>query len=151
MINKWIKGLIKSPAMALTASLVLTSSFAQAAIPEGTFEVPRYKVNMRVNLRGQSPLSVNTVTKSGKKTFVSQFSDDGQVETLVSVYAKRSQQNDQKGLYLDVQVTKRVRGESKITERAQFFAPENKELEIGANSRGRMAGNLSLAVMAHQL
>ncbi len=112
---------------------------------------PNYQVNMRVGLKGQSPISINTVAKSGKKSFVSQFSDDGQTETLVEVFAKKSQVNKKDGLFMDVQVTKRVRGQAKVTERAQIFAPENQEMEFGVNSKGRTAGNLSLAVMAHQL
>jgi hypothetical protein len=112
---------------------------------------PQYKINLRVGLKGQSPISINTVTKSGKKAFISQFSDDGQTETLVEVFAKKSQVNNKNGLYMDVAVTKRVRGQEKATERAQVFAPDNQEMEFGMNSKGRTAGNLSLAVMAHQL
>lgn len=112
---------------------------------------PNYQVNMRVGLKGQSPISINTVAKSGKKSFVSQFSDDGQTETLVEVFAKKSHVDKRDGLLMDVQVTKRVRGQQKISERAQIFAPENQEMEFGMNSKGRTAGNLSLAVMAHQL
>lgn len=112
---------------------------------------PAYKVNMRVGLKGSAPISVNTVAKSGKKSFVSEISDDGQNETLVEVFARKSQVNKKDGLYLDVTVTKRVRGQQKLTERAQVFAPENQEMEFGMNSKGRTAGNLSLAVMAHQL
>ncbi len=113
--------------------------------------VPSFQVNMRVGLKGQSPIAINTVAKSGKKTFVSEFSDDGQSETLVEVFAKKSQVNRKDGIYMDVTVTKRVRGVKKASERAQVFAPENQEAEFGVGSKGRMAGNLSLAVMAHQL
>lgn len=133
----------KSILSVVTASLFISlSSFASA---------PQYKVNMRVGIKGASPFSVNTVAKSGKKTFVSEFSDDGQTETVVEVFAKKSQVNKRDGLFMDVLVTKRVRGLSKVTERAQIFAPENQEMEFGMNSKGRTAGNLSLAVMAHQL
>lgn len=111
----------------------------------------QYKVNLRVNLKGQSPFSINTVTKPGKKAFISQFSDDGQTETLVSLVARRSNVQSKDGLAMDVQVTRRVRGQEKISERAQIFAPENQEMEFGVNSRGKTAGNLSLAVMAHKL
>ncbi|MBO9667456.1 MAG: hypothetical protein J7501_11675 [Bdellovibrio sp.] len=113
--------------------------------------VPSYKVNMRVGLKGQAPLSINTVAKSGKKAYISEFSDDGQNETIVEVFAKKAQQNRRDGLYMDVTVTKRVRGQKKTQERAQIFAPENQEMEIGVGAKGRTAGNLSLAVMAHQL
>lgn len=112
---------------------------------------PQYKVNMRVGLKGSSPISVNTIAKSGKKSFISEISDDGQSETLVEVFAKKSQVNNKNGLYMDVVVTKRVRGQMRISERAQIFAPENQEMEFGMNSKGRTAGNLSLAVMAHKL
>jgi hypothetical protein len=111
----------------------------------------QYKVNMRVNLKGQSPISINTIAKAGKKNTISEFSDDGQVETIVSLVARKSLQQNREGLAMDVQVTRRVRGEQKLSERAQVFAPDNQEMEFGVNSKGRMAGNLSLAVMAHQL
>ncbi|MEN0058524.1 MAG: hypothetical protein AAGB31_06795 [Bdellovibrio sp.] len=117
----------------------------------GVFAAPAYKVNMRLNLKGQSPISVNTVARSGKKSYVSQFSDDGQVETLVEVLAKKSQQQSKKGLLMEVLVTRRVRGQERASERVQIFAPENQEMEVGMNAKGRMAGNISLAVMAHKL
>lgn len=126
----------------VTASIFLSCS---------SWAAPNYKVSMRVGLKGQSPISINTVTKSGKKSFVSQFSDDGLTETLVEVYAKKSQVKQQDGLLMNVQVTKRVRGQKKVTEKAQLFAPENQETEFGTNSRGKSSGNLSLAVMTHRL
>ncbi len=113
--------------------------------------VPQYKVNMRLGLKGSSPISINTIAKSGKKSFISEFSDDGQTETLVELFTKKSHLNSEEGLYIDVKVTKRVRGEDKSTERTQVFAPHNRETEFGMNSKGRSAGNLSVAVMAHQL
>ncbi|MEK2645788.1 hypothetical protein [Bdellovibrio sp. BCCA] len=134
----------KSILSIVTASFLISVNSSWAA-------TRNYQVSMRVGLKGQSPISINTVAKSGKKSFVSQFSDDGQTETLVEVFAKKSQVNKKNGLYMDVLVTKRVRGQAKATERAQLFAPENQEMEIGMNSKGRTAGNLSLAVMAHQL
>ena len=121
---------------------ISSSSFAAA---------PEYQVSMRVGLKGQAPISVNTVAKSGKKSFVSEFSDDGQNETIVEVLAKKSQVNHKDGIFMDVIVTKRVRGVKKASERAQVFALENQEMEFGVGSKGRMAGNMSLAVMAHQL
>lgn len=126
----------------VTASIFLSCS---------SWAASNYKVSMRVGLKGQSPISINTVTKSGKKSYVSQFSDDGLTETLVEVYAKKSQVKQQDGLLMNVQVTKRVRGQNKVTEKAQLFAPENQETEIGMNSRGKISGNLSLAVMTHRL
>lgn len=139
--------------LSLLAATLLISTSAVAAIPPTKFKSPKnqYKVNLRVNLKGQSPFSINTVAKSGKKTFISQFSDDGQTETVVELVARKSQSQNKDGLAMDVQVTRRVRGQEKISERAQIFAPENEEMEFGVNSKGRTAGNLSLAVMAHKL
>ncbi|MGZ3771667.1 MAG: hypothetical protein ACXVCP_19020 [Bdellovibrio sp.] len=135
--------------------ILLTVSVTNLLLPYSvcTAEVksPRYKVNMLVGLKGQSPISINTLAKSGKKTSISQFSDDGQVETLVELLPKKSHVNKKDGLYMDVLVTKRVRGQSKLTERAQIFAPENQEMEFGMNSKGMIQKNLSLAVMAHRL
>lgn len=119
------------------------------SLPAGA--ASQYKVSLRVSLKGQSPFSVNTVTKSGKKSFVSHFSDDGLTETLVEVFAKKSQVNKKQGLYMDLVVKKRIRGQEKISERAQVFAPDNQEMEFGTSAKGRVAGNLSFAVMAHQL
>lgn len=135
---------MKNSFLSIVSATVLFSLNSWAATPQ-------YKVNMRVGLKGQSPISINTVAKSGKKSFVSEISDNGQSETLVEVFAKKSQVGSKSGLYMDVTVTKRVRGEKKVSERAQLFAPENQEMEIGMNSKGRTAGNLSLAVMAHRL
>ncbi|MDG0816220.1 hypothetical protein [Bdellovibrio svalbardensis] len=129
-------------AAAVLSSIVSSQAFAA---------VPSYQVNMRVGLKGQSPIAINTVAKSGKKSFVSEISDDGQSETLVEVFAKKSQVNRRDGIFMDVTVTKRVRGVKKASERAQVFAPENQEAEFGVGAKGRTAGNLSLAVMAHQL
>jgi hypothetical protein len=139
--------------LVLFAAVVLMTSAAQAAIPPSKFQVNKaqYKVNLRVNLKGQNPFSINTVAKPGKKAFISEFSDDGQVETLVALVARKTQSQNKDGLVMDVLVTRRVRGQEKISERAQIFAPENEEMEFGVNSRGKMAGNLSLAVMAHKL
>lgn len=132
-----------------TSILIIMSAALFISVP--AFAAPQYKVNMRIGLKGQSPISINTVAKSGKKTFISEFSDDGQTETLVEVFAKKSQVNKKNGLYMDVAVTKRVRGQEKASERAQLFAPDNQEMEFGMTAKGKTAGNLSVAVMAHQL
>lgn len=126
------------------AALLFVSLYSEAA-------VTNYKVNMLVGLKGQSPISINTFAKSGKKTFVSQFSDDGQVETLIEFFAKKSHVNRKEGIYMDVLVTKRVRGQFKASERAKIFAPNNQEMEFGMNAKGKMQKNLSLAVMAYKL
>lgn len=109
---------------------------------------PTYQVNMRVNLKGQVPVALNTVAKPGKKTFVSQFSDDGHVETLVEVLPRVIYEDNKKQLKMDLTVTRRVRGEEKISEKVQILVPENQEIEEGNRKLG---GNLSVAVMAHKL
>lgn len=133
----------------LTVSVL--SIFIQTPSAKAAVGGPSYKVNMRVGLKGQSPISINTFAKTGKKTSVSQFSDDGQTETLVEFVTKKSHANKKEGLFMDVLVTKRVRGQSKLTERAQIFAPDNQEMEFGMNSKGMSEKNLSLAVMAYKL
>lgn len=132
-------------------SVSVLAAFLQTPLVRAATVAPNYKVNMRVGLKGQSPFSINTYAKSGKRTSISQFSDDGQTETLVEFFTKKSHVNKKDGVYMDVLVTKRVRGQSKITERAQIFAPENQEMEFGMNSRGMIEKNLSLAVMAYKL
>jgi hypothetical protein len=135
-MNKFLIG------MAAASIFISTSAFAA---------VRQYKLNMRVGLKGSAPISINTVTKSGKKAYISEFSDDGQNETIVEVMARKANQNSRAGLYMDVTVTKRVRGKQKVSERTQIFAPENQETEYGVSPKGKTAGNLSLAVVAHQL
>lgn len=131
----------------LATLLIVSLCSAESAMAA----VDKYKVNMRVALKGTNPISVATVAKPGKKTFYSELSEDGRSETLVEMVARRSQQDKKKGLMMDVTVTRRVKGHQKIMERAKFFAPENEEFEMGMNSAGRTSGNLALAVMAHQI
>lgn len=109
---------------------------------------PVYQVNMRLNLKGQTPLALNTAAKTGKKTFVSQFSDDGQVETVVEVLPREIYEDNKKQLKMDLTVTRRVRGQEKLTEKVQLMVPENREIEEGNRQNG---GSLSVAVMAHKL
>ncbi len=137
------------PAFAAVPQKLPEYKVSQNKIPKS--KDTKFKVAMRVGLKGAAPISINTVARSGKKTYISEISDDGQNETLIELYARKSQQNNKNGLYMDVTVTKRVRGVKKSSERTQVFAPENQELEIGTAARGRSAANLSLAVMAHQL
>jgi hypothetical protein len=130
----------------IVASIAITvfSNSALAAIP-------KYKVNMRLGLKNGSPMAVNTAVKSGKKAYISEISDDGQSETLVEVYARKSQVNNKNGVYMDVQVTKRVKGQKKYSERAQVFAPENQETEFNMGAKGKTQGNLGLAILAHEI
>lgn len=117
---------------------------------QGFAKAPDYQVNLRIGMKGQQPLSINTPLKSGKKTFFSEISDDGQSETLVELYAKKSKENQKDGLLMDVMVTRTVKGQKKYSERTQLFAVENQEIESGSN-HGRSSAPLSVAVMAHQL
>lgn len=132
---------IQNVIIALTALFSLPSFAA----------VPQYQVNMRVGMKGSAPLSVKTPVKSGKKAFVTEISEDGQTETQVELFARKSQVNNQDGIYMDVLVTKRVKGQTRFNERAQVFVPNNQETEYNEGPRGRRKGDLSLAVLAHQL
>ena len=130
--------------------LFLTLAALEASVVYA--KTPHYQVNMRLDLKGHLPIAVSTVAKSGKKTSISEFSEDGQSETLIEFFAKKSRVNRKPGLYMDVTVTKRVRGIEKASERAQLFAPDNQELEIGSSGKRRKkASDLSLSVTAYQL
>ena len=123
-----------------------------AAIPPHQVVEPHsYKVSLRVAMNGYAPESFNTVAKSGKKSFISEFSSDGQSETLIEMFAKKSSFHNRQGLYLDLTFTKRFRGVKKASEHTQIFVPENQELELNQGRGRHSAGNLSLAVVAHQL
>lgn len=131
-------------ALSSTLAAVLATPMVAMAAKEN------YRVNLRVGMKGSAPISVGTVAKSGKKSYISQFSDDGLSETLIEVQPRKAQQNNKDGLLLNVQVTRRVRGQVKGVEKAQLFAPDNQETEWGMGN-GKRSGNLSLAVMAHKL
>lgn len=133
------------------SKLALTPTLAAVlALPAGASAAKEnYRVNLRVGLNGSVPISVGTVAKSGKKSYISQFSDDGHSETLIEVQPRKAHQNNQEGLLLNVQVTRRVRGQVKGVEKAQLFAPDNQETEWG--TKGAQRGKLSLAVMAHKM
>jgi hypothetical protein len=135
--------------------LLIHTLFSQrlyAAIPvQIPFDSPSYKVSLRVGLEGQIPVSFNTIAKSGKKTYISEFSDDGQSEILIEMFAKKSQVKNRDGLFLDLTFTKRIRGVKKASGHTQIFAPENEEFEMKQGRGRHLPGNLSLAVMAHRL
>lgn len=136
----------------ISITLICLPYSAEAAISAQLPKiVPSFKVSLRVGLHGQIPVSFTTVAKSGKKSFITEISDDGQVETSIEMFTKKSQVNNRDGLYMDLTVTKRVRGIKKASERTQVFVPDNQEFEIGENGRGHTAANLSLAIVAHQL
>jgi hypothetical protein len=144
-------GFKAATSIVILSALFSTPTFAAKHQTLSETPTPSYKVNMRLGLKGQAPISINTTTKSGKKSFISEFSDDGQSETLVELFTKKSQVNNRPGLFMDVTVTKRVRGTKKMSEHTQLFAPDNQEFEVGTNAKGQHTANLSLAVMAHQL
>ena len=129
---------------------ILTAMTAVLFSLQGFAKAPDYQVNLRIGMKGQQPMSINTPMRSGKKTFFSEISDDGQSETLVELYAKKAKENEKDGLLMDVMVTKTVKGQKKYSERTQFFAIENQEIESGS-THGRSRSPLSVAVMAHQL
>ncbi len=135
--------------------LLVQTLFSQklyAAIPaQIPFDSPSYKVSLRLGLDGQTPVSFNTIAKSGKKTSISEFSDDGQTETLIEMFAKKSTVKTKEGLYLDLTFTKRIQGVKKASGHTQIFAPENQEFEMETGRGRHPPGNLSLAVMAHRL
>lgn len=137
---------------------VITATFfsinALAAIPAPSKK--HYQVNMRIGIKGAAPISVNTSIKLGKKSFVTELTDDGQTETQVEVSARKSKTDNKSGLMMDLKITKKVKGETKFSERTQMFAPENeeREMKVGATdpaTKSRSPKALSLAVVVHQL
>lgn len=146
LLSKIVKNPIKVTRMCrmkFFASILVISSIA---LP--TFAArPTYQVNMRLNLKGYAPLALNTPAKTGKKTSVSQFSDDGYVETIVEVVPREIVKDNKNHLKMDLTVTRRVKGEDRVSEKMQILVPENQETEEG----NRKTSNLSVAVMAHKL
>lgn len=133
----------------LFSSICLVSSLfvipAEAAIPS------KYQVSMRIDLKGQLPISISTPVKSGKKSSFTEISSDGQTETNVEVLSKKSKVNAKDGLWMDIKVTRTVRGKVKAEERAQIFAFENQEAELVSGKRGKKAPDLAIAVLAHPI
>lgn len=95
---------------------------------------------MRVGFPGQSPVSVNTLVNNGKKSTVTEISEDGKTQTSVEVFAKQVSKDS---LQMDLSVTKTVNGKVKKTEKAQILAKEGQEAELQKGSK------LSLGVIAH--
>ena len=138
--------------LALPLVLGLAGGKAFSAVPKKVFQQgSRYNVNMRIGIKGNMPFSVSTVAKAGKKTSVTEISDDGQSETFVEMVPHKSVQNQKTGLLIDVTVTKKVRGNVKATEKAQIFALENQESEMRVGARGKGREDLSLAVLANPI
>lgn len=109
-----------------------------------------FRVSLRVGLAGSAPIAINSLTKNGKKTSISEFSDDGRVETLVELIAQKSQMNNRPGVWMDVKVSKRVNGKIKASEKTQLFTFENEESEVRVGAKGKGREDLSLAVVARE-
>lgn len=141
--------------MGFAFGLVLVFAFtleAQAAIPPQKFQQgPRYNVNMRIGLKGAMPFSINTVARAGKKSSVTEISEDGQTETFVQVTPRKAFRDQKAGLNFDVQVTRKVRGNIKASEKIQIFAFENEESETRLNAQSRGRQDLSVAVLANPI
>lgn len=133
---------------------ILSSAFA--AIPMQNFKpskskAPRYNVNMRIGLKGSMPFSVNTVARAGKKSSVTEISEDGLTETFVQMTPHKAMRDQKPGLNIDVQVTRTVKGQVKTSEKLQVFAFENEESETRMNAQSRGRQDLSVAVLANPL
>ncbi len=112
--------------------------------------VKKYKVNLTIGLKGQMPISVSTLARPGKKSMISDMSEDGLKETFIEMHAREKRIQNKSGLLLDIEVQRRVQGEVKQTERVALFVPENQEIEYGLNTK-RKKSDLSVSVLAHQL
>jgi hypothetical protein len=130
-------------------------SSALAAIPmksaESFSKGPRYNVNMRIGLKGAMPFSINTVARAGKKSSVTEISEDGQTETYVQMTPHKAMRDQKPGLNIDVLVTRTVKGTVKASEKLQIFAFENEESESRMNAQGRGRQDLSIAVLANPI
>ncbi len=126
---------------------LLTFLFSSAAVEAKT---KGFRVSLRVGIAGAAPIAINSYIKNGKKTSISEFSNDGRSETLVEMIAQRSHMNNRKGIWMDVTVSKKVNGKVKATEKTQLFTFENEEAEVRLGARGKGREDLSLAVLAHE-
>lgn len=127
------------------ALFCLGTESVMAAVPS------KYQVNMRIGMKGQLPISISTPVKSGKKASFTEISSDGQSETMVELVSRRSKVNAKDGLWMDVKVTRTVRGQKKAEERTQIFAYENQEAEFSKGGRRGKNPDFSIAVMAHSI
>ncbi len=112
--------------------------------------VKKYKVNLTIGLKGQMPISVSTLARPGKKSMISELSEDGLKEIFIEMHTREKTVQNKNGLLLDLEVQRRVRGEIKQTEKVALFVPENQEIEFGLNTK-RKKNDLSVSVLAHQL
>lgn len=106
---------------------------------------------MRIDMKGQLPLSISTPVKTGRKASFTDISPDGKSETLVELISKKSHIGEKEGLWMDVKVTRTVAGLKKAVEQTQIFAIDNQEAEM---SKGGVRGknpDFALAVMAHSI
>lgn len=130
--------------------LVLALLCATSQCFAGTNKTRLFRVSMRVGIAGSAPIAINSIAKNGKKTSISEFSEDGRTETLVEMIAQKSQLNNRPGVWMDVTVSKRINGKVKATEKTQLFTYENEESEVRIGARGKGKEDLSLAVMARE-
>ncbi len=143
--------LLKS-CVAVIAFSVFVNTCAQAAPhPIKVSKIVRYNLNMRVGIKGSAPFSVNTVAKNGKKTSITEISEDGQTETFVEILPKRSTMNQKAGLWMDIVVTRKVRGNVKSSDKVQVFAFEDQEAEVHFGSARKGHENLSLGILANTI
>ena len=130
------------------ALVVLLPFFSVAAIESP--QNKKYKVNLTIGLKGQMPISVSTLARPGKKSMISDISEDGTKETFIEMHTREKKMQNKSGLLLDLEVQRRVMGEIKQTERVALFVPENQEIEYGLNTK-RKKSDLSVSILAHQL
>lgn len=125
--------------------VILIAETSLAAIPS------KYQVSMRIDLKGQLPIAISTPVKTGKKSSFTEISSDGQTETNVEVVSRKSRHQEKDGLWMDIKVTRSVRGKVKNQERAQIFAFENQEAELITGKRGKKAPEFAISVLAHPI
>lgn len=143
--------LSKSALVILLLSLLSFSNVQAAPHPIKMSKVVRYNLNMRVGIKGSAPFSVNTVAKNGKKTSITEISEDGLTETFVEIIPKRSIVNQKTGLWMDIVVTRKVRGNVKSSDKVQVFAYEDQEAEVHFGSARKGHENLSLGILANTI
>lgn len=105
------------------------------------------KINlvMRVGLPGQIPVSLNTIVKNGKKSTITEISEDGRGATTVEIIAREKNQGS---VLVDLNVTRMIMGKVKNSQKVQILAKEGQEAEL-SSSRG--SAKLSLGVIAHAI
>lgn len=135
--------------LGLCKLLVVAPLLGQAALPEDSIQSAARKVlavNMRIGLEGEN-IVVSLKSKLGERSVLSEFSSDGQTETRIEVYPRKSTAQKKIGYLFDVKVTKLYRGHLKKTNDVQMFVPSDQEAEFIKGSRKIFSG----AILAHEL